>query len=364
MHARLSSLVGQVICLDTGDQMLVVVTHNGQQTFLAPSAVGAVIFGALSQGAHADDIFEAIQTTLQVSADECHALCERELAPLDPLYGTEHAQHAPVRPNTPWMQETITLGPRPVVFRTNDPRLHSLITAIAPPSSGASDQIVSGTLLSDGVFRVDSPVLDPFFESTLFDARSAALTALVATSYGADIPLLHGALLRSPKGDIILLGGDSGQGKSTLALGLSLHGFDLLSDDIAAFDPVTGKLRPIPMASSVKEGAWPLFKDSALALRARTSHQIGDRTVKYVPLPEDVDRTAFHKIDKIILPKWGASETGLTPVPHSFELIFEILKWSRVTRDQKDMQAMVDMLRATDVFELAYGSFEGASGML
>lgn len=50
-------------------------------------------------------------------------------------------------------------------------------------------------------------------------------------------------------------------GKTTLVTALVQRGFDYLSDEIAAFDPRSGRLIPYPKPLSIDQGSWPLFPE-------------------------------------------------------------------------------------------------------
>lgn len=66
---------------------------------------------------------------------------------------------------------------------------------------------------------------------------------------------LHGAALVAPGGgEAIALVGGSGNGKTTLTLGLILRGFAPLSDDVTLLDADTLRARPFPRAFHLEEG--------------------------------------------------------------------------------------------------------------
>jgi HprK-related kinase A len=62
-------------------------------------------------------------------------------------------------------------------------------------------------------------------------------------------------------GRAVVLPGRSGSGKSTLVAGLLRAGFSFLSDELAAFDPVSGNVLPVPRALSLKRGSWSLLPE-------------------------------------------------------------------------------------------------------
>lgn len=61
--------------------------------------------------------------------------------------------------------------------------------------------------------------------------------------------LLHAAALAGPHGGVLIVG-ESGAGKTTLALALSRQGYQWLSDEVAAIDRTTGLLESFPRGCS------------------------------------------------------------------------------------------------------------------
>jgi predicted ATPase len=84
-----------------------------------------------------------------------------------------------------------------------------------------------------------------------------------------DFLLIHaGAVVSPTTGNAILLPGAAGSGKTTLVAGLVSQGFDYLSDEAAAIDPVTNLVYPFPKALTFKTG-------SLEALAAMSSAPVG-----------------------------------------------------------------------------------------
>lgn len=75
----------------------------------------------------------------------------------------------------------------------------------------------------------------------------------------SDVFHVHGASLCTPtrRAGVMLVGG-SGNGKTTLTLGLMLRGFSSFGDDVALLDPKTLELQPFRRAFHVSEDTWQL----------------------------------------------------------------------------------------------------------
>ncbi len=79
---------------------------------------------------------------------------------------------------------------------------------------------------------------------------------------------LHAAVL-SHGGRAVLLVGDSGVGKSTLAAGLISRGWEYLSDEFALIHPETLRVHPFPKALCVKKGSFDVVTRLGLPLWRR-----------------------------------------------------------------------------------------------
>lgn len=79
---------------------------------------------------------------------------------------------------------------------------------------------------------------------------------------------LHAATL-SCAGQGLLLAGESGFGKSTLAAALMARGWSYLSDEFALIEPGTLQLHPFPKALCIKSGSFGLVERLDLPLRRR-----------------------------------------------------------------------------------------------
>jgi hypothetical protein len=69
--------------------------------------------------------------------------------------------------------------------------------------------------------------------------------------------LLHASTVAA-EGRAVVLAGDTGSGKSTLAADLVGDGAQLIADDLTPLLP-DGRVQPVPLALSLKEGSWPLL---------------------------------------------------------------------------------------------------------
>jgi hypothetical protein len=101
-----------------------------------------------------------------------------------------------------------------------------------------------------------------------------------------DFLLLHaGAVVRD--GRAVLLPAAPESGKSSLVIALLKAGFDYLSDELGAIDPLSRWLHPFPKRISVTPGSLDFFP--GLADRLEDQAGLGSGLLKRYVRPEDVD---------------------------------------------------------------------------
>lgn len=197
-------------------------------------------------------------------------------------------------------------------------------------------------------------------------ARDRALAKVMANSWPAlaNAPCLHGATLRAPNGKHVMLSGDSGRGKTTLALGLARKSFTLLADDMSVFDAEAGRLYPMKTNPSVKQGSWKVLGDLYPELNLQEPIDVNGRLCKYVQRPPFGGPAESHGVDALVFPKWQrGAEARLEPYD-SLESLLSMLRWSYLPQDQKKLQAMADFLASLPLYELTYSEFDHADRIL
>jgi hypothetical protein len=79
---------------------------------------------------------------------------------------------------------------------------------------------------------------------------------------------IHAAAL-ARRGRAVILAGDGGAGKTTIALALAARGLELLSDEMAILDPATSTIHPYPRRVHVRPGTPELIDGLARVARRR-----------------------------------------------------------------------------------------------
>jgi hypothetical protein len=85
------------------------------------------------------------------------------------------------------------------------------------------------------------------------DLLEQLVLAIVSRLHRRGLYGIHAAAL-GHRGRSLVLVGDSGSGKTTLALALAARGLELLSDELAVLDPLTGEIHPYARRVHVRPG--------------------------------------------------------------------------------------------------------------
>jgi hypothetical protein len=127
----------------------------------------------------------------------------------------------------------------------------------------------------------------PSYTDALLDLFDRLVHALLARLFAQGIYVIHaGAVVFH--GGALILAGRSGQGKTTLTLGLLRRGLGLLSDEFAVVKPVERRLLPYHRSLHVRPGTPELIPELRF-LHQRPRHELGGGS-EWALTPQDLDR--------------------------------------------------------------------------
>jgi HprK-related kinase A len=128
--------------------------------------------------------------------------------------------------------------------------------------------------------------------------------------------LLHAAVLER-HGRAVILPGDPGAGKSTLAAALMLAGWRLLSDELAVIDRDDGRLVPLARPVSLKNQSIDIIRGHAAhAVFGETARDTHKGTVSHLRASADSVARIGEKARAVhvVFPRWRAgAEVSLRP---------------------------------------------------
>ena len=167
--------------------------------------------------------------------------------------------------------------------------------------------------------------------------------------------VLHGAAV-CRQGKAILILGDSGRGKSTLAQGLIDAGCGYLADDHLPLHVNGTQILAFPTGSAIKRGARHL--DEVRRLQALYGGRGGSRDgVSYLPLEAAVAPGTAVPLSAIVFPEHVTGE-GLSMSPMDPEAAFvkAISSGSRPSRQGALIAPLVKLFSAVPAYALRYGT--------
>ncbi|CRI63024.1 hypothetical protein THIOKS11120013 [Thiocapsa sp. KS1] len=111
-----------------------------------------------------------------------------------------------------------------------------------------------------------------------------------------DLVFVHAAVVQR-EGRAFLLAAPSGSGKSTLCWALLHHGFRLMSDELAPVDPETLRIKPFPLAVTLKAQPPQCCPLPASTLETYRSHYIPIDALPSAPATESAPIGAILFVD-------------------------------------------------------------------
>jgi hypothetical protein len=226
--------------------------------------------------------------------------------------------------------------------------------AAAGPSACPALEFALVDLDRAGTCRLDVPdgpsrvLADP--SAGTIALLEAIVGGVVAGLHRGGLFAVHAGAVAGPTG-AVLIAGRSGQGKSTLVLGLVRRGHELLSDELALLDR-DGLVHPYPRAVHVRPATIGLIPELA-ALEARPRHRLGGGS-EWSVAPGEVARMLGSRLGAAA-PLAGVVLLDGTPDPTASPRI----------RDEVPAVAALELLRSTWATSADFaGTLETVAGSL
>lgn len=170
--------------------------------------------------------------------------------------------------------------------------------------------------------------------------------------------IVHAAVLERG-GRALVLPGQPGAGKSTLAAALTLSGFRLLSDEMALIALADGRLQPVPRPVSLKDASIDLVRDlTPMAVLGPPIHDTAKGTVAHLRVPSEAVAAMGLTAAPgwVVFPRWQAgARTRLEPRGHArslFELAEQSFNYD--TLGPRAMQVLAPWVEASRCFDFRY----------
>ncbi len=204
---------------------------------------------------------------------------------------------------------------------------------------------------------------EPIAEGT----RSHALGMLLwhinreAVSRSPDLVRVHAAV--AARGDsAVLLPAEMEAGKTTLVAGLVRRGLSYLSDEVAAVEPHSLRVRAYPKALAIDPGSWSVLADLRPTLEEGMEAFLPPQWL--VPAndirAEAVTASATPRL--LIAPRYeeGAA-TRLEPIPRADALLLTAAATFELSEHpRRDLETLAAVLRGCDCYRLVVGDLEAA----
>ena len=165
-------------------------------------------------------------------------------------------------------------------------------------------------------------------------------------------------------GRCILLPAESGSGKSSMTAALVHAGLGYYSDEIALIESGSFRVRPVPLATCVKDSGWPLMSRYYPEIDTLPKHRRYDgKLVRYLPPRREAVQTMPAVVSHIFFPQYIAGEvTRIEPLARTAALarLLDQCLSLRQRLDQENVQGLIDWIGQIDCFALPFSSLDEA----
>ncbi len=184
------------------------------------------------------------------------------------------------------------------------------------------------------------------------------------TGYCHTLVTVHSAVLERD-GRALIMPAPPGSGKSTLCAALMLHGWRLLSDEMALLDPVTGLITPSPRPVSLKNQSISIIQKRApAAIFGPVARDTLKGTVAHLQIAPD---SLIRGMDKalpawLVFPKYqqgSALQVVVKPKPNSLMQLTEN-SFNHHVHGRNGFNALADLVDRSDCYDLIYSHLDEA----
>jgi hypothetical protein len=248
-----------------------------------------------------------------------------------------------------WIIEKVLPSLAHLASKITETRSFSLVITFAEDNAGWHI-LFNGKKVSDSVeAQALLPVLMDYIRIGYYHSTDYLISLHAGALYYQDKPLILPAV--------------SGSGKSTLSTYLMEHGFSFLTDEVALID-ATERMRPIPMAITLKEGSWKVLENYGISFDGLSVHKRFDgQKVSFLP-PKNIPSVNLSvKGAVLIFPQYQKdARTKLTALS-TLETLARITSSGYEVRDSYDwetIQTWIQLIESFQKYTIIYSDMDDA----
>jgi hypothetical protein len=210
--------------------------------------------------------------------------------------------------------------------------------------------LFNGKIMSEGV-RIDEllPRLMDYIRIGYYHSIDYLISLHAGALYYGKRPLILPAV--------------SGSGKSTLSTYLMEEGFTFLTDEVALID-AEGKMQPIPMAITLKEGSWEVLEKYGISFEGLSVHRRFDKQkVSFLPPKNLSEQNLSVEGAFLVFPQYQAGVRTEMKTLSTLETLARITASGYEVRDSYDWHTVrhwIQLIEGFQKYTLTYSDMEDA----
>jgi hypothetical protein len=350
---------------------------RGDREIIVLNETARLIWDEIAGGATAEDVASGIAEKFGVPSER--ALADVETALADWRARGLIGQRPSGRPPAPRrsggnkppakdfaLDHTYALRGHPIRFRFQDPAAEGLIRPLLSPwevSGAAAREVID--LYRDGddhVIAADGAEIgrDRLAEEVLGLAIGRVLEVSYPDAHW--LAVFHAGAV-ADRDHAIVMPGVSGSGKSTLTAALVHSGLRYLSDDVVPLDGRTSRVLPVPLASSLKEGSWPVLSARFSDLDRLPTYRSSGRERRYLDLSTSARGIAEGgvSVQALVFPRYrqlARTELEALRPGQAFERLLQARCW--ISLDRADLASTLRWVLETPAYSIQYSAMDEA----
>ena len=214
------------------------------------------------------------------------------------------------------------------------------------------------------IFQVNNKITDRFHDSETGYLKAAFLLSLLSELHHVKpehwMMSLHASAVSHGE-SALLFSAAAGSGKSTFAALLNANGYNILSDDFLAMNIKNKKIYQLPVAATIKSGAYPILLPYFPELEKLSLEKAyTGKHVRYLPLKGNLNSETGFSANKLVFINYQKGQSFSFKKVSKRKAFQTLLEETWVNPLPNHVKEFFNWFKETQFFEMNYSEFPDA----